>query len=81
MDVTIQVCIIITLLFLYKLKIGPFYVLRLEFEHFEREKQREREIRELREKELNERLKEEMIKSAGSRLPNPLDPHWSDLRR
>lgn len=55
-------------------------VCRLELEHFEREK-RDREIRELREKELNERIKEEMMKSANSRIPNPMDPHWIDLRR
>lgn len=53
---------------------------RLELEHFEREK-RDREIRELREKELNERIKEEMLKSASTRLPNPMDSHWMDLRR
>ncbi|KAL1139834.1 hypothetical protein AAG570_006811 [Ranatra chinensis] len=55
---------------------------RLELEQLEREK-RERELRELRERELSDRLKEELMKntSAGSRMPNPLDPHWLELHR
>lgn len=61
---------------------GPGARERLELEHLEREK-RERELRELRERELNDRLKEELMKNAtaGSRMPNPLDPHWLELHR
>ena len=36
---------------------------------------RDRELRELRERDLNERLKEEMFKS------RPLDAHWLEMQR
>ena len=36
---------------------------------------REREIRELRERDLNERLKEEMLRA------RPFDPHWLEMQR
>lgn len=42
-------------------------------------------MRELRERELNDRLKEELMKNAvgagAPRLPNPLDPHWLEIPR
>ena len=44
----------------------------MELEMLER---RDRELRELRERDLNERLKEEMFKS------RPLDPHWLEMQR
>ncbi|XP_065205520.1 arginine-glutamic acid dipeptide repeats protein-like isoform X2 [Planococcus citri] len=62
---------------------GPTPRDRIELEQIEREKQlREREIREMKEKEFNDRLRDELIRSAtGSRIPNPMDPHWMDISR
>ena len=67
---------------------------RLEME-LEREK-RERELRELREREISDRFKEEMLKNGsgmppgmglpgppgmGPRFPGPLDPHYLEMHR
>ncbi|XP_065205477.1 arginine-glutamic acid dipeptide repeats protein-like isoform X2 [Planococcus citri] len=61
---------------------GPTPRDRIELEQMEREKQlREREIREMKDKELSDRIRDEMIRSAGSRIPNPMDPHWMDISR
>lgn len=58
-----------------------FFFRRFEMEQIEREKQREREIREMKEKELSDRIKDEIMRSAGSRISNQIEPHWMDLQR
>jgi hypothetical protein len=41
-------------------------------------------MRELRDRELSDRLKDELMKNAvgaGPRMPNAIDPHWLELHR
>ena len=41
-------------------------------------------MRELRDRELSDRLKDELMKNAvgaGPRMPNTIDPHWLELHR